>query len=94
MNENKVNKILISAKGLEPVEPNPYLYSKILNRMQDKVQTIYQTRPGLVWASASVMTILIAINMYTLFSGNNMDSSSTESIINYYNLNDQSGLNY
>lgn len=95
MNENRINKIIDSAKGLNPVEPNPYLFNKILIRVQDKAQTIYQMRPGLVWASASVMTILIAINIYTLFSGGNViENSSTESIVNYYNLNDKSGLNY
>lgn len=95
MNENRINKIIDSAKGLEPVEPNPYLFNKILIRMQDKAQTIYQTRPGLVWASASIMTLLIALNIYMLTNGNNsVENSSSNSIVSYYNLNDQSGLNY
>lgn len=93
--EQKIDNIITSAKGLEPVEPNPYLFNKILIRVQDKAQTIYQTRPGLVWASASIMTLLIAINIYTLISGNNsVENSSTDSVVTYYNLNDQSGLNY
>jgi hypothetical protein len=64
--EDWINNILESASEIKESEPNPYLYSKILNRIN---QTENKTRPGLKyklrWVAA--ISLVIAINVSAFF---------------------------
>jgi hypothetical protein len=93
--EDQIEQILNSAKGAGQVDPNPYLFNKIVTRLKERTEEAYQTRPVLVWLSVSVMALLIAVNVFTLLSGNvSEEGQNMESVVSYYSLKDQSGLNY
>lgn len=96
MQENqKIERVIDSGKALKEVEPNPYLFNKVLLKLKDKATETYQTNPKLVWLSMSVLTLFIAVNIYVLTSGkSSQQSSDMNTIVDAYGLNDQGGLNY
>lgn len=96
MQENqKIERVLESGKTLKEVEPNPYLFNKVLLKLKDKAQETYHTNPMLVWISMSVLTLFIAVNIYVLTSGNSVEQNSDlNTVVDAYGINDQGGLNY
>jgi len=96
MQENqKIERVLESGKTLKEVDPNPYLFNKVMLKLKDKATETYHTNPKLVWISMSVLTLFIAINIYMLTSGNSVEQSNDMySVVNAYGLNNQGGLNY
>lgn len=93
--EDRIERILESAKGAGQVEPNPYLFNKVLSRLEDLSEEIYKARPALVWLSVSALALLISVNIYSLTRGQSApESQNLDSVVNYYSLTDQSGLNY
>ena len=50
--EEWINNILESASEIKEAEPNPYLYSKILNRLNHSgKETAYTLKHNLRWAA-------------------------------------------
>ncbi len=60
----KVAETLHSLDGLQQVEANPFLYSKILNRLQQVNNPVQQQW---VWRLAMVLSIVAIANIFTLF---------------------------
>lgn len=96
MQENeKIERILESGKTLKELEPNPYLFNKVLLKLKDKASDTYETNPKLVWISMSVLTLFIAVNIYVLTNGKSVEQSNDlNTVVDAYGLNDQGGLNY
>lgn len=96
MQENqKIERVLEAGKTLKEVEPNPYLFNKVMLKLKDKATETYQTNPKLVWISMSVLTLFIAVNIYMLTSGNSIEQSNDlNSVVDAYGLTNQGGLNY
>jgi hypothetical protein len=64
--EHNVNKTLQSLDGIERAESNPFLYSKIMNRMQSqKKEYVYQGK--VVFRFALLVVVLAGINFYTIY---------------------------
>lgn len=91
----KIERVLESGKTLKEVDPNPYLFNKVLLKLKDKATETYQTNPKLVWFSMTLLTLFIAVNIYVLTNGkSNQQSNDLNSVVDAYGLNDQGGLNY
>lgn len=92
---HKIEQVLESGKTLKIVEPNPYLFNKVLLKLKDKASEAYQTNPTLVWISMSVLMLFIAVNIYVLTNGNSSpQNNELNAVVDAYGLNDQGGLNY
>lgn len=96
MQENqKIERVLESGKTLKEVDPNPYLFNKVLLKLKYKATETYHTNPKLVWISMSVLTFFIAVNIYMLTSGNSIEQTNElNAVVDSYGLNNQGGLNY
>ncbi len=96
MQENQhIEQILESGKTLKEVDPNPYLFNKVLFKLKDKATETYHTNPKLVWVSMSVLTLFIAVNIYMLTVGkSSQQSNDLNAVVDAYGLNNQEGLNY
>lgn len=95
MENGKIESILESGKTVNAVEPNPYLFNKVLLKIKDKAEETYRTRPALVWVSMSALTLLIAVNIYMLNNGQSTETGNEmNSVVEAYGINDSGGLNY
>ncbi len=91
----KIERILEAGKTVNAVDPNPYLFNKVLFKLKDKAEETYRTRPALVWASMSVLVLFITINSYMMLSGNTTNTGNEmKTLVDSYGLNDAGGLNY
>ena len=64
--ENKIDKTLQSIDGIERATGNPFLYGKIMNKMQHKkVEPVYNGK--VVFRYAFLVLILAGINFFTLY---------------------------
>ena len=64
--EERINHILESSAEIKPAEANPFLYQKIINRVQQpRVQTVSIAKFRLNWAAA--IALIVAVNIAVLF---------------------------
>jgi hypothetical protein len=85
--EQKVDRAMQSLDGLAPAEANPYLYTRIQQRLQNKQQS--GSFSSMMFRLAVVLIIFIAINVFTFekFSANTGSSKTTiESFATDYDL--------
>jgi hypothetical protein len=87
-----INDVLSSVDGIKPVEANPFLYEKILNRMQKagRMEAVFTRR--MIMRLSVGFAILLLINLISLRqyrSGNrSMNQTSLYSEYNFsYNYN-------
>ena len=95
MNEKEkwINEIESSLNDIESAEVNPYLYSKILNRIQVKKETIVPSK--LVLLSASALVLLIILNFFIYKSMNNSPSrNDLKTLSNTFKLFNENNINY
>lgn len=95
MNEKEkwINEIESSLNDIESAEVNPYLYSKILNRIQVKKETIVPSK--LVLLSASALVLLIILNFFIFKSMNNSPSrNDLKTLSNTFKLFNENNINY
>jgi len=93
--EQWISEIENSLNGMKRVEPNPYLYSKILNRLEHSSESF--TPKKWLWLSVSAMLLLALLNVIFITQVNTSSASSSsdiEIISNHYNLIHPSLLNY
>ena len=72
--DNWINEVENSLNGLQPAEVNPYLYSKILNRLNSV--KIDRAPAKLVWSTVVSMLVLIVLN---IMAANNTPTQSADS---------------
>ena len=76
--DNWLNDVENSLNGIQSAEVNPYLYSKILNRIHTKSnQTI---SPKFVFASSIALIVLIVLNVFIFKSASNNSTSATNDL--------------
>jgi len=72
----KIEKVLHSMDSANPVEPNPYLYEKVVARLNAKAASSrgYLLRPALM------MLVVVVLNVFTVYFylNNGSKSSSIE----------------
>lgn len=87
-----VEKSLI---GIQSAEPNPYLYSKILNRIQAKTNSNVSTK--LVFASSIALAVLITLNVFIFKSSLNNSTATNgdlKKLSSTFNLINENSINY
>ncbi len=82
--ENKVDRILESIDHIQRVEGNPYLYSRIRERLKDEGdkslsffsrKSVINARLGIV-----MLAILCLVNVFTIINYSSIDRSETSGI--------------
>ncbi len=76
--EKWINEVESSLNGLKQPEVNPYIYSKILNRI-NSAETDY-TPKKLVWIAASSLIILIFLNIIILSATKTVTADNTQDL--------------
>jgi hypothetical protein len=77
--EEEIDLTLESFNGIKPVEANPYIFEKVMNRMQNQKRNNYY--PKLKYAL--VISLLILINLFTFIyfsKGSNESATSSDDI--------------
>ncbi|MDP1801304.1 MAG: hypothetical protein Q8L81_08130 [Bacteroidota bacterium] len=80
-----------SLNGLKPAEVNPYLYSKILNRLSAKVEV---APSKLVWAAAASFLALILLNVFVFRTSASKNNSELQILAQHYHLLNDNTINY
>lgn len=62
--EEWINEVFESTKGLEKATASTFLFEKIANRIEREKQTY--VKPGLKWAFAVSVVILITVNLFSV----------------------------
>ncbi len=84
-----------SLNGIQSAEPNPYLYSKILNRIQAKTNSNISTK--LVFASSIALAVLITLNVFIFKSSLNNSTAingDLKKLSSTFNLINENSINY
>ena len=73
--ENEINLTFESLNGIKPADANPYLFEKVMHKIQEHKNVNYGTK----LKYALIITLLILINIVTFvyFSGGSNDSTLT-----------------
>ena len=73
----EVEQAMQSLDGLQPATANPFLYTRIMQRMKNRVQD--KTYGSQMFRLAMVLLIFIAINVFTYdkFAGSNTSDNKT-----------------
>jgi hypothetical protein len=90
-----INEVENSLQGIQPVDTNPYLYSKIVNRL-NSVQKDYAPSK-LVWLAVGSFTILIFLNIVAISVNNTFGKSQVnelESVSRQMQLINDNSINY
>lgn len=79
-----LDEVLQSIDHLQPVEVNPFLYTRIMARLQ-KPDAREVVRKSWVWATGLTLLFLITANIMSwTFSGRGAHTSGTGSILHEY----------
>jgi hypothetical protein len=76
--EKLVNETLDSLNGMQKAEPRPFLFTRIMARMNQKEETIWEKIASLVSKPAvafATVLLFLAINAIVLFSVSGGDST-------------------
>jgi len=98
--EQLVNETLNSLDGVERVEANPFLFTRIEQRLNNRYRTSASTKQRLMPVLAVALVLFISLNVFSYFKVNNDNSSATssksdngiETFSNEYNLSEETGL--
>jgi hypothetical protein len=61
LKEDWINEVLDSIEGIAPVQPNPYLFQKVMLRLKTETRQLIPLR--VVWMSAAAVLALIVLNI-------------------------------
>ncbi len=90
-----INNVESSINGILSAEVNPYLYSKILTKIQSKTNQLIA--PKFIFASLIALLILITLNIF-IFKSTSTNSSSAandlKKLSNTFQLLNENTLNY
>jgi hypothetical protein len=93
--EKRIEAIMSSLDGMQPAEPAPFLYNKILNKISEKSREY--TPMKLVWLAAASFVLLILLNWQIVrSSGKNAAGSkgSVEQLADQYQLLSTNPVSY
>ncbi len=80
-----------SLNDLKPAEVNPYLYSKILDRLSAKVEV---APSKLVWAAAASFVVLVLLNVFAFRTNTSKNNSELQTLAQQYQLLNDNTINY
>jgi hypothetical protein len=91
--EKEINEVLNSFDGIKRAEPSPFLYNRILSRIDINV------RPApakLIWLAAASFVLLIVLNFQALKTIRSFSGAKTEvqEIASGYQLLNTNSFNY
>lgn len=95
MNKEKwINEVMNSLDDVKSAETNPFLYNKILSKMNTVKEE--PTSNKLVWLMAASFAILVALNFQAIKTSSSSKNEKTdvEQIANAYNLVNTNSINY
>jgi hypothetical protein len=96
MNKEKwIDEVLQSAKGIQPVESNPYLASKVEARLQTPSPNKISLR--WVYATAAIMLVILTVNVAAWrHTATNNQSSPVQQLVHEYDLSNHDfySINY
>lgn len=92
--EEEIERTLQSLEGIQPAEPNPFFYTRLQARMEQKFvkKTGWQWRPVYAYAALGLVLLLNFTTIYTLTHTPTKKSSSADSFVDEYGLNSVSSL--
>lgn len=95
MDKNRwIDEVLDSAKEIKSVEPNPYLFEKISNRMESNKTVILEfegSKNKTKWALAMAAVLVIALNLIVLMKSFSSTTESSQSSSLVSELGDELG---
>ncbi|MFL5763960.1 MAG: hypothetical protein ACJ77K_08475 [Bacteroidia bacterium] len=98
MNKEKwINEVMSSLDDVKSAEANPFLYTRILSRLEKGA--ISQAPARLVWLTAISFAVLVLVNVYVIRihnSGgkNSQNTSDVEQLADAYQLNATNTFSY
>ncbi len=63
-NKNEIEKILASLDSIQKAEANPFLYEKVMIRLEGKEARVVSIVPIKIWQAAACFAVLIALNIF------------------------------
>ncbi|MFN8343900.1 MAG: hypothetical protein U0X91_02795 [Spirosomataceae bacterium] len=92
--EEEIEQTLQSLEGIRRAEPNPYFYTRLQARMEQKFvkKTGWQWRPAYMYAALGLVLLLNVVTVYTLTRTPAEHTSAADSFANEYGLNSVSSL--
>lgn len=90
-----INNVESSINGILSAEVNPYLYSKILTKIQSKTNQLIA--PKFIFASLIALLILITLNIFIFkssFTNSTSAANDLKKLSNTFQLLNENTLNY
>lgn len=91
--EKWINDVENSLIGLNWAEVNPYLYSKII----DRLNTVEATPTKIVWASVASFIVILTLNIFVLTTSNfnkPQNYSELQIVAKQYKIINDNTINY
>jgi hypothetical protein len=95
MNREKwINEVMDSLDDVKSAEAGPFLYNRILNKLEKGEKAYAPAR--LVWLAAASLALLVLLNVFILRtrSMETRQRAETEQLANAYQLMNTSTINY
>ncbi len=92
--EKWITEVENSLSGLKPADVNPYLHSKIINRLNARNEV---AQSKIVWASVASFIIILTLNVFvlTISKSNAAENNSELQIVaKQYHLINDNNINY
>ena len=92
-NEKRIEEVMNSLDGIQQAEPNPFLYNRILNRINSASGEYAPVK--LVWLAAASLALIFLLNFTAIrrtISGT--ENKTIESVASGYNLMNENSINY
>jgi len=94
-NEKRIDEVMSSLDSIRKAEPNPFLYTRIMNKVE-AAQSEY-TPARIVWLAAASFALLVLLNLTAIRSISSRESASNsdfKSVASSYNLMNDNSINY
>jgi hypothetical protein len=75
--ENWINEVFESTKGMRKAEPSPFLFEQISTRIQ-MGREVVQAHPFLKWGLTSLVLIILSLNMISIANNRTTEVASQE----------------
>ncbi len=93
--EDWINSVLESASKIEDVETNPFLYEKVLNRLNEKHSKAKVIRFSIGWAAAILLFVTLNLSTIIIYQSRNHEQNESAAIKELSNeMNSNTTYNY
>ncbi|MCW3102804.1 MAG: hypothetical protein JWO09_1244 [Bacteroidetes bacterium] len=94
-NEKRIDEVMSSLDGIRQAEPNPFLYTRIMNKVEAAKGEYTPAR--IVWLAAASFALLVLLNLTAIRGITKKESagnSDFKSVASSYNLMNDNFINY